>query len=284
MLTRYVKNKQQILFIKNKKSILLSIMLIALYPLPSKADNEDSNEIKYTLPEYGYKANEVTQEIMNKIHEEFKLPQRLNEFEQPEKLSKKAGELLNEGIPLVIRTIHERQIKKQDITKQLASNTQNTQSIESIIDLNEYINMDDIADRKRTKEITDKYLNKEITKQEIEKQMEDIVFPVTTDLRPTRMPSARMELTPEAKRIITTPMVFIGMDKYSLDWLQINIEAIKKFNPPIFVTQVDSLIDLQQLKRLIPDFKLIPIRGDEALKMYGVDFYPVMITKDGIFQ
>lgn len=277
-------------------TVSLSLSFLSLM-LPAQVNAERQNQVvEYSTPTYGYSDNnttekkrEMTQEEaeMKRLYtpvDEFQLPERLSEYEEPENTDKENGERLNAGIPSVIQTIYKRTANKESQTKVIGSNIENTSTLDEVIDLDIYVDRESIEEREANKKIAMRYLNKEVTKEEIETQLEAIVFPVKTDLKPTRMPSGRMELNPSAKRAVTTPMVFMGMDEYSLSWFKMNLEEIKKYSPPIFVTQVDSLVDLQQLKRFAPEMKLIPVRGDEALKLYGVDFYPVMITTEGIFQ
>ena len=280
-------------------NVLFPLAFLALLPLHALATETTTTEqqsVQYSKPEYGHGIikKEFTEEKltekqaeMKRLYtprEEFQLPSRLSEYEEPENLDMENGLKLNEGIPSVVQNVYKNTSKHKSATKVIGSNVDNTSLVSDEIDLEEYLDMDAIKEREANKKIAERFLSKEVTQQEIEDQMEAIVFPVVTDLKPTRMPSGRMELNPAAKEAVTTPMVFLGVDDYSLEWLQINLPEIKKFSPPIFVTQVDSLVDLQQLKRFVPDLQLIPVRGDEALKLYGVDFYPVMITKDGIFQ
>lgn len=292
-----MSSRKQALTMLNKtllKGVLMSSISI---PLFSFAADKADLDIQYSTPDYGYQKDtqqettvkEKTEEelLIEKLytpHEEYQLPERLHEYEEPESTDEKYGERLNAGIPTVVSAIYKRKSKQEDLTKEIGSNIENTQQISSVIDLDEYLDMDAVEERKEAQKSAERYLNGEVTREEVEGQLEDIVFPVTTDLKPMRMPAARMELSPTAKAAVTTPMVFIGMDEYSLSWLKMNLTEIEKFDAPIFVTQVDSLEDLQQLKRITPDSKLVPVRGDEALETYGVDFYPVMITKDGIFQ
>jgi len=270
---------------KNKIKILISLSFsissLQLFAEDGLSRNTNSLErVEYTKPQYKNKPG--THE--ENIYEEFKLPERLREFEQPEILTEEAGLKLNEGIPLVMQVIYDKRSKNLNLTHQIGMDLSNTQLVEDVIDLSEYINIDELEEKKKNKKIAERYINREITKQELENEMLKMVFPVKSKLKPTRMPSARMELSPEAKLAVTTPVVFMGMDEYSLKWFQLNMEELKKFNPPIFITQVDSIVDLQQLKRIAPSFSYIPVQGDQALKTYGVTFYPVLITKQGIFQ
>lgn len=99
------------------------------------------------------------------------------------------------------------------------------------------------------------------------------------------MPASRMELSKDAKEAIPGTMIFIGMDEFSIEWFEMNLDEIRRFNPVgVFITQIDSVVDLRQLKRIAPDMNFIPTQSDEALKRFGVEFYPVMVTPEGIFQ
>ncbi|MBD0788158.1 integrating conjugative element protein [Vibrio sp. Y2-5] len=218
-------------------------------------------------------------------HDEFQLPERLHEYEMPETFSEELVIKLNAPIESVVTGVQEHLLNNQPVKEVIADNSNNTQELSSVITIELYYDMDQLKLDEEKNNITRRYLRKEVTKEEVEENLTKIVFPVTTKIKPTRMPASRMELSPETKDAVIAPMVFIGMDKFSIDWFKMNLTEIRRFHPAaIFVTQIDSLVDLRQLQRLAPEMRFVPVNSDAMLEKMGVEFYPVMITHNGIFQ
>lgn len=216
--------------------------------------------------------------------DDIQLPERLHEYEEPEYFDEQAVERLNAPIPSTVEGVYRHKVKNEPLTVVVGSNEENTEAISEVINLSDYYDTEAEDRQEQAREATGKYLRHEVTKAELEKEFEEMVFPVVTKMKPTRMPASRMELKPEAKDAVTTPMVYIGMDEYSLNWFKMNLDTFNQWKPVIFLTQIDSIVDLRQVQRLAPELTFVPVESEQALQQFGVDFYPVMITPEGIFQ
>lgn len=217
--------------------------------------------------------------------DEKQLPERLSEYEMPERMDTELIQKMNDDIQTTVNALGKRLLNSEPTTKEIGSNKSNTQLLSNTIDMTEYFDMDALRLQEEKNKVTERYIKKEVTKEEIESQLESVVFPVKTSMKPTRMPASRMELSKDAKEAIPGTMIFIGMDEFSIEWFEMNLDEIRRFNPVgVFITQIDSVVDLRQLKRIAPDMNFIPTQSDEALKRFGVEFYPVMVTPEGIFQ
>lgn len=129
-----------------------------------------------------------------------------------------------------------------------------------------------------------KYKQGQITKEQLDNQVLRSVFPVLTTMKPTRLPSRKIVLEPEATAAITRPIAVIGSDKYSLDWFKSNLGALRRLNAAVIVTEVKSLTDFQAINTFAPDLMYQPMDASEFLKAIGVHTYPILLTNEGGIQ
>jgi len=76
----------------------------------------------------------------------------------------------------------------------------------------------------------------------------------------------------------------VGDDEYSLAWLRENKAELVNFGASGVLTEVQSL---ERFKQIVEEFRplsFLPISGDFAKLNFGVDSYPVLITKKGEFR
>ncbi len=76
----------------------------------------------------------------------------------------------------------------------------------------------------------------------------------------------------------------IGDDKYSLKWLEFNKAELIRFGAVGILTQVKSMARFQELIKQVKPLSLMPVSGDFIKEEFGVNNYPVLITKQGEFR
>lgn len=159
-----------------------------------------------------------------------------------------------------------------------------TVNLYDVINESNYYDVEAERIRKAKQQISVKYLKGEVSPEQASRELFESFFPVTTTMKPSVMPSRQMMLKKGADKAITIPMAVIGTDTYSLEWLKLNIEEIRRLNAVVLVTQIETANDFVALKKFAPDVYFQPSNVDQALRPLGVTFYPVLVTRKGIFQ
>ncbi|MDF9399103.1 PFL_4695 family integrating conjugative element protein [Vibrio sp. 1180_3] len=130
----------------------------------------------------------------------------------------------------------------------------------------------------------ERFKNGEISKQDLHEAALRSIFPVTTTLKPTKLPSRLIKLSPEQASRVQRPIAVIGADSYSLEWLKLNVGAIRRHRAGIVVTQVNSMTDFLAIKKYAPDIEMQPVDAKQFLQNLGVSVYPIIITQEGAIQ
>ncbi|MFC5079584.1 hypothetical protein VTH8203_01350 [Vibrio thalassae] len=166
----------------------------------------------------------------------------------------------------------------------LASNEENSQPVGEVVRVDQ---LEEAEKRKRQMaELAqlERFKKGVVTKEELERSALRSIFPVTTALKPTRLPSRVIKLSPEQAKHVTRPIAVIGADDYSLQWFRMNIGAIRRHNAAVVVTQVNSLTDFQAIKKYAPDIEMQPVDAGLFLQNVGVSVYPIIVTNQGAIQ
>ncbi len=166
----------------------------------------------------------------------------------------------------------------------MASDIDNSVPISQVIRQDE---LDTAENRKRQIEEMaqlERYRNGEVTEHEIKQQALRSIFPVTTSMKPTQLPSREIKLNAEQASHLSSPIAVIGADRYSLEWFRLNIGAIRRLQASVVVTQVDNLTDFQAIQKFAPDVMMQPVDGRMFLEALGVNVYPILITSQGAYQ
>ncbi|PSU31824.1 hypothetical protein C9I99_21080 [Photobacterium lutimaris] len=166
----------------------------------------------------------------------------------------------------------------------IAIDLDNSVALDQVINYEDYFDLVELDETKIHRERAERAIRGEISKDELVDDMLSMMFPVTTEMRVARMPSSVQVINPQYRDAVTSPMVVIGADEYSLGWFRTNIDEISRFNAVVLVTQVDSLIDFQAIQQFAPHLVFQPVAADDLLRSVGVDMYPVLITREGIYQ
>ena len=76
----------------------------------------------------------------------------------------------------------------------------------------------------------------------------------------------------------------IGADNTSAQWLQQNREKLIPLNATGLVVNVQTLSELNQLRGIVPELRMLPTPGDDRAERVGIAHYPVLITETGVSQ
>lgn len=76
----------------------------------------------------------------------------------------------------------------------------------------------------------------------------------------------------------------IGADNTSAQWLQQNREKLIPLNATGLVVNVQTLSELNQLRGIVPELRMLPTPGDDLAERVGIAHYPVLITETGVSQ
>ena len=94
------------------------------------------------------------------------------------------------------------------------------------------------------------------------------------------------DVTPKALNNpqLIQPFFLVGSDNRSRQWLLQNREQLKRIHAIGLLVQANTLNDVQTMQSLSQGLTLIPAPANELIKRYGLEHYPVLITKEGITQ
>lgn len=104
------------------------------------------------------------------------------------------------------------------------------------------------------------------------------------------LPTVSHKLSPgpvKAKSFDLTGMqaiFLIGADNTSAQWLQQNREKLIPLNATGLVVNVQTLSELNQLRGIVPELRMLPTPGDDLAERVGIAHYPVLITETGVSQ
>lgn len=168
---------------------------------------------------------------------------------------------------------------------QTITDSGNTVDLFDVITPENYYDVDAERIKKQKYESTLKYQRGEVTIEQAQNEMFRSFFPVTTNMKPQVMPFKQMKLkNKEFAASLIQPIAIIGVDSYSIDWFKLNLEQVRRMRAVVLITQIDNADQFMALKKFAPDIEFQPVNAEQVVSEMGVNFYPVMITKKGIFQ
>lgn len=175
---------------------------------------------------------------------------------------------------------------KQTGTKPVVifDNAKETVVISELVPEDAEDNAEYIAEKTRNDKIVEKFRTGAITPEEYQRQMIDEMFPITSSLKPQRVMVRHQLIKPELAKTISTPVVVIGSDEYSLEWFKANLGEIRRLHAFVLVTQVKNMNDYAMIRDYARDVQMQPSSADGFLKELGLSYYPVLVTQDGAFQ
>lgn len=166
----------------------------------------------------------------------------------------------------------------------LLENLDNSKDIHAVIDIDRQISGEN---RKREIEeyiAQEKYKEGAMTKEQLDAQVLRTVFPVQTGMKPTKLPSRKINLSEEARNVLVQPIAVIGSDAYSLAWFKSNLGLIRRLKAAVVITEVKNLTDLQAITSFAPDLMYQPMDAKQFLQVLGVSTYPILLTSEGALQ
>lgn len=166
----------------------------------------------------------------------------------------------------------------------LMQNNANSKDIHSVIDIDRQITGEN---RKREIEeyiAQEKYKEGAMTKEQLDAQVLRTVFPVQTGMKPTKLPSRKINLSEEARNALVQPMAVIGSDEYSIAWFKTNLGVIRRLKAAVVITEVKNLTDLQAITSFAPDLMYQPMDAKQFLQVLGISTYPILLTSEGALQ
>lgn len=277
-----------------KKPHLMNLSLITLTLLQSQfalAAYEGANVIDN--PDYQTYQDYLSQEQESAI--ERKLGGKDVEADVPGMVQSylPVGEPTEENIlklnTSLIRSVYVASGKKsndQATSFTILDDTTTTTLISDLVNVDEYPNLGEKTEQQKQNEIfTQRVIQGQVSKEEIYDMYQKVMFPVVpTKISPRVMPTRSVTVNNGYEVALSVPLSVIGMDKYSLEWLKLNQEEIKRNGSLVLLTQVENMSDYELLRTHYPDLQFLPINAEEAMEKIGIDFYPVMMTRYGIFQ
>lgn len=80
------------------------------------------------------------------------------------------------------------------------------------------------------------------------------------------------------------PMFLIGADDVSRQWLSSKKADLVKMNAMGLVINVNTVDEMNELRRIVPELTLLPSPADSLAERLGVFHYPLLLTAEGISQ
>ncbi|EMY6611198.1 MULTISPECIES: DUF2859 domain-containing protein [Vibrio] len=274
----------------------LKVLVLGLLVLNSMtnahAAYEDSASSNIINPEYKSYQDHLAKKQKQELEEKYKgldvdltLSEKVLEYLPDTYMDKKTMLEMNQTIVRSVIYSGIKQIAGKATTKVLVDNNENTTSISSLIDPENYPPIKASKEQLLEREMSNRMLNGQVTKKEIYNLYEQMIFPVSPEkIKPRVMPADYLEVNEGYENALNMPLAVIGMDNYSLEWLRLNREEVKRNGSIVLLTQVDSMTDYDALRREYPELQILPINAEGAMAEIGVDFYPVLMTRNGIFQ
>jgi integrating conjugative element protein (TIGR03765 family) len=103
-------------------------------------------------------------------------------------------------------------------------------------------------------------------------------FPIESNMRVGKVAAF------EHGKPVNKPFAIIGADSQSLRWLSINQAYFVEERTTVYITNVRSLDEFNNIKGLFPGVMFAPVNPDDLAELFGVDFYPVFINKTSVQQ
>lgn len=110
----------------------------------------------------------------------------------------------------------------------------------------------------------------------------DALLPLhTPEMEPGIVISRPWESVPKA---FFRPVFLIGSDQYSRQWLTENRRYLHQIGAVGLLVQADSREDLESIIAISDGMEIMPASGSDIARNLGLEYYPVLITREGILQ
>lgn len=106
-----------------------------------------------------------------------------------------------------------------------------------------------------------------------------LLFPVRTSKMTPGLFTGALRVTKQS--YLVSPILLVGDDAISRNWLAKNKEKLQKYRASGIVINVESYDRFKALQNLVPGVQLAPSSADEVASTLGIRKYPVIVTVDG---
>ncbi len=109
-------------------------------------------------------------------------------------------------------------------------------------------------------------------------------FPVhTPSMTPGKIRGGELSLPHETAKL--HPAFFVmGYDKYSVHWVNANKQQLLEASAKGFVVNVESAVQLDQLRAILKPLPLIAAPGSSFMELWDVTHYPFFVNQGVITQ
>ncbi len=83
---------------------------------------------------------------------------------------------------------------------------------------------------------------------------------------------------------IIKPIALVGNDEVSKLWLKTFSKQLQDRDAIGLVVSVNSIAEMQEIRKLVPNIHFLPISSDDIAKTLGIKCYPVIIEQGKITQ
>ncbi|RUM93754.1 MAG: hypothetical protein DSZ28_06670 [Thiothrix sp.] len=83
---------------------------------------------------------------------------------------------------------------------------------------------------------------------------------------------------------LKTPVCVVGSDEQSLNWLATNRKQLSRIGARCLLIQAESQTDIDRVNKQANGLKMVTVPGDAMVAEFGLQHYPVLISKRWIEQ
>ncbi len=103
-------------------------------------------------------------------------------------------------------------------------------------------------------------------------------YPVWSDLEPGLVQEQRHGQT------VIMPFFIVGADEWSQEWLIANVDYLAQIGARGMAANIESAEALNYLRELAPPLVIEAVPVDEIAKVFGINNYPVLVSREAIEQ
>lgn len=83
---------------------------------------------------------------------------------------------------------------------------------------------------------------------------------------------------------VADPFAIMGGDSQSLRWLSENQAFFAEGKVDVYITNLNSLAEFNNIKKLFPAIHFIPVNTDDLAEIFDVQHYPIYIDQTSVQQ
>ncbi|MGR5448552.1 PFL_4695 family integrating conjugative element protein [Vibrio sp. PNB22_3_1] len=166
----------------------------------------------------------------------------------------------------------------------IAESAESSTPISEVVSEDDSLNAEEVAFEAERQARIERLRAGEVTADELSSQMVSMMFPINSAFKPTKLPYREVEIPAAVKQRFLMPLAVVGADKFSLSWLALNLEELKRINASVVVTSVESEYEFLRIRDIAAGLVVLPVNADALLKVTGVNAYPIVLTQHNAFQ